>query len=387
MAYLINFGTVKIDNGNSPSCWRITIGIGFIWAVGLIVGMLFMPESPRFSLKIGNEEKARRDMMKIRGVPADDRALNYDIAEMKEILAIDARLPHGVQELVHGQPKVLYRVILGFVLQMFQQLTGANYFFYYGTTIFQSIGLSNSYVTSIILGAVNFGCTFGGLYVIESFGRRKALIIGGIGMAAMFIVFASVGTKVIVPGSVMNGQGEVTKTGGYVMIIFGCLFILFYATTWAPCVWTVNGEMFPSRVRAYAVAIATCGNWSWNFLLGFFTPFITGDIGFRYGYVFAACSLTGAVIVYFFLYETKGLTLEQIEEMYGTEGLKPWQSSKWQPTDKEVLWNQKREILSETEVYKRDQRRAGEGEHVDYVENSRSGAGNEQDVPGFRSMV
>lgn len=208
-------------------------------------------------------------------------------------------------------------------------------------------------------------------------------------MFAMFMVFATVGYKVVIPGTDTNGhgQGQVTQTGGYVMIIFGCLFILFYATTWAPVVWTVNSEMMPSRVRAPAVGISTAGNWSFNFLLGFFTPFITGDIGFKYGYVFSACSLTGAVIVYFFLYETKGLTLEQIDEMYGTENLKPWQSSSWQPTDKEVLFQQRKEILGETERYKADQARAGEEQHIDYVEKSRSGAGNEESVTGFRSMV
>lgn len=382
VAYLINFGTVKIKDGKSPACWRITIGIGFVWPTILLVGMFFMPESPRFTLKCGNEAKARRDLERIRGVVPENEALNIDVAEMKEALSIDARLPHGFGEILTGTPKVLYRVILGTFLQIFQQLTGANYFFYYGTTIFESIGLSNSYVTSIILGAVNFGCTFLGLYVVEAFGRRKALITGGIGMFCMFIVFATVGFKVVTPGT-----DTPTQTGGYIMIVFGCLFILFYATTWAPVVWTVNGEMMVSRVRANSVAIATSGNWTFNFLLSFFTPFITGDIGFKYGYVFASCSLAGAVVVYFFLYETKGLTLEQIDEMYGIEGLKPWQSSSWQPTAHEVLYKQRKELLDETNQYKKDRQLEETGTQIDYVEQSRRGKGNEENVPGVRGMV
>lgn len=98
-------------------------------------------------------------------------------------------------------------------LQCLQQLTGANYFFYYGATIFQSVGISDSYVTQIILGSVNFGCTFGGLYVMEKvrklirchtsetlytdapqFGRRKPLIIGGLWQSAWLFVFAAAGT-------------------------------------------------------------------------------------------------------------------------------------------------------------------------------------------------
>lgn len=86
----------------------------------------------------------------------------------------------------------------------------------------------------------------------------------------------------------------------------------------------------------------------------------------------------------FFLYETKGLTLEQIDEMYGVEGLKPWQSSNWQPTDKEILHQQKRDIFDETNQYKSEQ--AGVG-IADHVEQSRRGAGNEENVPGFQRML
>lgn len=178
-------------------------------------------------------------------------------------------------------------------------------------------------------------------------------------MFCMFIVFATVGYKVVDP--VTNVP---TQTGGYIMIVFGCLFILFYATTWAPVVWSVNGELYPTRVRAEAVGIATSSNWTWNFLLAYFTPYITSAIGFKYGYVFAVCSLTGAVIVYFFLYESRGLTLEQIDEMYGIADLKPWQSSKWEPTDRETLKNQRLALLNETNAYKRGQPTAQHNEDI-----------------------
>ncbi|KAH0365715.1 hypothetical protein KCU89_g18869, partial [Aureobasidium melanogenum] len=149
-------------------------------------------------------------------------------------------------------------------------------FFYYGTTIFNSVGISDSFVTATILGAVNFVCTFGGLWVVENVGRRKALIFGGFWMFIMFMVFASV------------------------MIVFACLFIAGYASTWAPIVWCVVGELYPTRYRAKAMGIATASNWIWNFLIAFFTQFIVNDIDYRYGYVFAACNFTGAIIAYFF---------------------------------------------------------------------------------------
>jgi hypothetical protein len=85
--------------------------------------------------------------------------------------------------------------------------------------------------------------------------------------------------------------------------------------TWAPGIWILIGETFALRTRAKQAALSTASNWLWNFLLAFFTPFITGDIGYAYGFVFAGCNLAGAVIVYFFLYESSGLSLESVDQV------------------------------------------------------------------------
>lgn len=86
------------------------------------------------------------------------------------------------------------------------------------------------------------------------------------------------------------------------------------------------------------MSISTASNWVWNFLIAFFTPFITGAIDFRYGYVFAACCLTAAITVYFFLLETQRKTLEEIDTMY-ILGVKPWKSSKYMPEERQDMVN------------------------------------------------
>jgi SP family sugar:H+ symporter-like MFS transporter len=93
-------------------------------------------------------------------------------------------------------------------------------------------------------------------------------------------------------------------------------------------IWTIAGELYPSRYRAKGMALSTASNWFWNFLLAFFTPFITGDIDFRYGYVFAGCNVLGGLVVYFFVIEGQGRTLEEIDTMY-IQRVIPWQSNKW----------------------------------------------------------
>lgn len=143
--------------------------------------------------------------------------------------------------------------------------------FYYGTVIFQATGINNSFVTQMILNGINFGVTFIGLYNVEHFGRRKSLIFGSVWMTVCFLIFASVGHFALDVAQPSNTPNE-----GTVLIVFACLFILGYATTWGPMVWTITGELFPSRYRAKGMALSTASNWLWNFLIAFFTPFITG---------------------------------------------------------------------------------------------------------------
>lgn len=203
---------------------------------------------------------------------------------------------------------------------MFQ---GANYFFYYGTTIFKATGINNSYVTQMILNGINFGVTPIGIYLVEAAGRRTSLIIGSTWMFIMFLIFASCGHFAL------NREfPQETEGTGTAMIVIASLFILGFATTWGPMIWTICGELYPSRYRAKGMALSTASNWLWNFLLAFFTPFITGDIDFRYGYVFAACNFVGGLIVFFFVLEGQGRTLEELDTMY-IEKVIPWKSKDW----------------------------------------------------------
>jgi len=197
--------------------------------------------------------------------------------------------------------------------------------------VFKSVGISNSFVTQIILGAVNVVTTFPGLYFVEKYGRRKCLTLGAAWMFMCFMVFASVGEF-----GKKDSAGNPARTEGYVMIIFACLFIAAFASTWGPMAWAVIAEIFPGRYRSEAIALCACSNWIWNFLLAFFTTFITGDIGFAYGYVFAGCNLAAVFIIYFFLPETSGRSLEVIDTMFLLE-VKPWKSSKWTPPEGEDL--------------------------------------------------
>ncbi|KAL9103068.1 MAG: hypothetical protein Q9163_001866 [Psora crenata] len=321
-ANIVNYGTERIRNTAS---WRIPMGIGFLWAIILGVGILFFPETPKHNFRKGKPEEAKKTMTRLLGVGDNHRKVAMELKEMKE--ALEAEQAGGKRpwwEVFTG-PRMAYRTTLGIVLQAFQQLTGANFFFYYGTTIFVATGLTNSYTTQIILGTVNVVCTFPGLYFVEKFGRRIPMILGGAWMCMCFLVFASVGHF-----SLDRTTPQNTPKAGTAMIVFACLFIAAFASTWGPMVWTVTGELYPSRYRAQCMSMSTASNWTWNFLIAFFTPFITGSIDFRYGYVFAACCAAASITVYFFLLEAQGKTLEEVDNMYIMH-VKPWKSKHYAP--------------------------------------------------------
>ncbi|KAF9893799.1 hexose transporter hxt1 [Aspergillus nanangensis] len=324
ISYLVNFGTESIK---STASWRITMGIGFAWPLILGIGTLFLPESPRFAYRNGRVEEAREVMSKLYGVPPNHRCVVQEMKDMKDKL--DEERAAGTaswHEIITG-PRMLYRTLLGIVLQSLQQLTGANFLFYYGNTIFTSTGLDNSYVTQIILGAVNFGMTIPGLYIVEHYGRRNSLMIGAAWMFICFMIWASIGHFALDLANPPN-----TPQAGTAMIVFTCFFIVGFSTTWGPIIWSICSELYPARYRAICIGIATAANWTWNFLISFFTPFISSSIDFAYGYVFAACCFAGVLVVFFFVNETQGRTLEEVDTMYVLH-VKPWKSSSWSPPD------------------------------------------------------
>lgn len=299
------------------------MGIGFAWPLILGLGILFLPESPRYAYRQGRIDEAKRTMTKLYGVPENHRLVARELADMKEKLDEEKAAGRAAWHEIFTGPRMLYRTVLGIVLNSLQQLTGANFIFYYGNTIFTSTGIDNSYVSMMILGGVNFGMTIFGLYIVEHFGRRKSLIVGAAWMFVCFMVFATVGRY-----SLDNDDPSQTPKAGAAMIVFTCFFITGFATTWGPIVWAIVGELYPARYRATCMGIAIASNWTWNFLISFCTPFISSAIGYEYGYVFAACSFAAAIVVYFFVCETQGRTLEEVDTMYVSR-VKPWKSSSW----------------------------------------------------------
>lgn len=260
VANCVNYGARELQD--SASSWRLVVGLGIAFATPLGLGVLLVPESPRWLAARSRWDAARLSIARLRGLKHDPHhhLVEDDMREMRELLEKERAAGIGgwAECFVprnNGVPKQVYRTILGVTLHFLQQWTGVNYFFYYGATIFESAGIDDPIRTQLILGAVNVAMTFPGLYVVEKFGRRGPLIIGALWQAAWLAVFASMGTAL---------NPEDNTTSGIIMIVSACMFIASFAMSWGPICWVVIGETFPLRTRAKQASVATAGNWLGN---------------------------------------------------------------------------------------------------------------------------
>ena len=332
IGYCCNYGCKQLYTDDRT--WRIPLGLSFAWAIIMACGMVAMPESPRYLVEKQKIDQAKKSIARSNKVSEEDPAVYTEVQLIQA--GIDREELAGSaswMELINGKPKIFTRVFTGFMIQCLQQLTGNNYFFYYGTTIFQAVGLKDSFQTSIILGAVNFGSTFVGIWAIEKFGRRQCLLFGAAACSVCFIIYSVLGSVHLYIG---KPGGESRKPTGDAMIFITCLFIFFFASTWAGGCYTVTSEIYPLRIRSKAMGIASAGNWMWGFLISFFTPFITNNIHFYYGFVFTGCLIFSFFFTYFFIYETKGLTLEEVDELYASD-TKAWNSAGWVPPSSDEM--------------------------------------------------
>lgn len=321
---ITNFACKSLHGGEDAE-WMIPIGLNFAWLLIIIAGTAFMYESPSYLLAQGREQESAQTTKSIHGItdasPQADVAYVEDLVEkrsnenytMKQATDEKALPWH---EFITGKPKLGRRLVIGMCVMMFQQLSGANYFFYYGTTLFASVGLDDAYVTAIILGAVNFVSTFAGIYAVGKFGRKTCLLAGSGIMGISMLVYAILGSFFLMD----NATGIAKPSIGGAMIAFTCIYIFGFASTWGPVAFVVVSELFPSRTRAIAMACSVAMNWISNFLISLLTPTIITAIGFKYGFVFAGCLLASFFVVLFFLKETKhSQTDEDTDKLYAGE--------------------------------------------------------------------
>lgn len=327
-ATTINVGTSNID---STAAYRIPLGLQLVPGIILACGIVYLPETPRFLVKKGRLLEAEVSLSRFRRLDKTHPAL---VDELQEIIAnhqYELTLGHDTYKALFARNSSLgRRTMTGCGLQMLQQLTGINFVMYYGTTFFSNAGVNKPFLTNLAMIIINCVCTVPGLIVIESWGRRKLLMAGALGMGVSQLLIAAVYSAT---------QDKMEKSHGgaanMVLVVFCALNVFFYASSWGPVAWVVTSEIFPLKVRAKAMSVSTTANWLLNFGVAYAPPYILGRganaFGLKIFFIWGSCCLLSIAFVWLMVYETSKMTLEQIDEMY--ERVRhAWESPGFNPT-------------------------------------------------------
>ncbi|KAK5992468.1 putative glucose transporter rco-3 [Cladobotryum mycophilum] len=325
-ASIINIITSKLG---SAASYRIPLGLQLVPGIILAAGLMLLPETPRFLVKKGHKEAAGLSLSRLRRLDITHPAL---VDELQEIIAnhqYELTLgPDSYKEIFVGSPHLGRRTLTGCGLQMLQQLTGINFIMYYSTTFFGGTGVESPYTKSLIINVINVISTLPGLYVIESWGRRKLLIAGALGMACCQLFMASFAA------AAGDDNKSVTTT---ILVVFCSINIFFFAASWGPVAWVVTSEIYPLKVRAKAMSVSTFANWILNFGISYSTPFMVGNgpgnagFGPKIFFIWGSFCLIAVVFVWCMVYETSKISLEQIDEMYERVD-HAWNSTTFEPS-------------------------------------------------------
>lgn len=280
---------------NGPDAWRWMFGLGLAPSALFFIGVLWLPESPRWLVKAGRGEKAAAILQKI---GSGDFATHT-------LVDINASLAGAGEQ---SWRSVLHRavrpaVLIGITLAVFQQLCGINVVFNYTSTIFESVGasLDRQLFETVAIGIVNLLFTLLAMWQVDRLGRRPLMLAGSLGLAVTYIVLALL---------------LQSKASAGLVSVFVLLAIGTYATSLAPVTWVLISEIFPNRIRGKASAVAIVALWGAYFILVFTFPVLAQKLG-AYGpfYLYAGICLLGFIFIKRRVKETKGQTLEALETL------------------------------------------------------------------------
>ncbi|EJD5725086.1 sugar porter family MFS transporter [Staphylococcus pseudintermedius] len=289
-SYLVNYAFAPIEG------WRWMLGLAVVPSVILMIGVIFMPESPRWLLE-KRGEKAARDVMKLT-YPASE--IDHEIENMKKINQIADNT-----WTVLKSPWLLSTIIIGSVFALLQQLIGINAIIYYAPKIFATAGFgeSTAILSTVGIGVVNVLVTIFAISIIDKIDRKKLLVIGNIGMVASLLIMSALIWLI--------GVNSAT------WIILLCLttFIIFFGVSWGPVLWVMLPELFPMRARGAATGIAALVLSIGSLLVAQFFPVLTDVLQVQQVFlIFAVIGIIAMIFVIKFLPETRGRSLEQIEQ-------------------------------------------------------------------------
>lgn len=273
--------------------WRIMFGLGAVPSVLFLVGLLVLPESPRWLVQNGKFEEAYKVLIKIGNKSFADKAFLTIEKSLEGVDKIDFKMAFN---------KVFFpAVMIGIGLAVFQQLCGINTVFNYTAKIFESIGASqeDQLQQTVFIGVVNLVCTLLAMLLVDKLGRKPLMLVGSGGLAILYVI-------------VVNMLGANSPNVSWFLLAA----IGVYAMTLAPVTWVLISEIFPNKVRGAATAIAVVCLWVAYFVLVFTFPILFEKFKDDTFYIYSGICVLGFIFIWKKVNETKGKTLEEMEDVF-----------------------------------------------------------------------
>ncbi|KAJ5625938.1 hypothetical protein N7510_002247 [Penicillium lagena] len=325
IAFWINYGSLLHISG--PAMYIVPLAMQGLPAVLLLVGMLLCNESPRWLAKQDRWEEARATLAKVRALPADHPYIEQEFQAIATQLEHERALVGGsgfwdlMKEmwLIPGNRK---RALISIFLMICQQMTGTNAINYYAPQIFENLGVEGSATGLFATGVYGIvkmvGCGVFLIFVADSLGRRRSLLWTSVGQGLAMLY---IGLYVRIAPPV---KGAPVIPAGYVALVCIFLFAAFFQFGWGPVCWIYVSEIPTARLRSLNVAFGAATQWLFNFVVARAVPNMLATVGSNgYGtYIIFACfCFSMGVFVWFFIPETKGLSLEKMDDLFGVTEL------------------------------------------------------------------
>lgn len=287
---LVNY--LLADSG--PDAWRYMFGLGMVPSILFLFGVLWLPESPRWLMQVNQQQKAQQVLNKI----GDAQFAEITAADIKKSLQGSGKVSLSAVFAKSVRPAV----VIGITLAVFQQFCGINVVFNYTSTIFESVGasLNQQLFETVSIGIVNLVFTLIAMWQVDKLGRKPLMLLGAGGLSIIYIILALL----------LKNQAAAGMISIMVLIA-----IALYATSLAPVTWVLIAEIFPNQIRSRATSVAVISLWAAYFVLVFTFPVLAEKLGtFGPFYMYAGICVLGFLFVRARVKETKGKTLEEIEQ-------------------------------------------------------------------------
>ncbi|KAF1946093.1 sugar transporter [Clathrospora elynae] len=311
IAYWVSFATTKHPKGLGDWDWKMVVIFQLLVPILILSQVFFIPESPRWYVQNGrNYENARRSLRRVRDT---EEEVEEEITTIREAIEFEAEAISSGYSALWKDKSIRKRMYIAMIVNAGQQITGQGTLNSYSSIIYKKVFKNSDTVALINALNATFGIIFtlNATWTVDRFGRKFLFIVGGIGMAACMLIAATIETQTPSPG------GAKTQPVGIAIVFVMFLFAFFYKPSWGATVWIFTAEIFSMNVRAQAVGMCSQSQNVVNSIVQQFFPIFLKNEGFYAFYMFAAINVLLAVFVWFFVPETKKVSLEEMDAVFG----------------------------------------------------------------------